>query len=57
MNQQQTSGVSFLGLLVLLLIGLKLTEFITLSWLVILIPFWVPLLILIIFYIVVILWK
>lgn len=34
--------VGFLGLLTLLFIGLKLTEYITWSWLWVLSPIWIP---------------
>ena len=39
---RDTSGVSFLGLLTLLFIGLKLTGYITWSWIWVLAPLWVP---------------
>ena len=39
---RDTSGVSFLGLLTLLFIGLKLTGYITWSWIWILAPLWIP---------------
>ena len=42
MNNKNTSGVGFLGLLTLLFIGLKLTGYITWSWIWILSPLWVP---------------
>ena len=37
-----TSGVSFLRLLTLLFIGLKLTGYITWSWIWVLAPLWIP---------------
>ena len=37
-----TGGVSFLGLLTLLFIGLKLTGYITWSWIWVLAPLWIP---------------
>ena len=37
-----TGGVGFLGLLTLLFIGLKLTGYITWSWIWVLAPLWVP---------------
>ena len=39
---RDTGGVSFLGLLTLLFIGLKLTGYITWSWIWVLAPLWVP---------------
>ena len=39
---RDTSGVSFLGLLTLLFIGLKLTGYITWSWIWVLAPLWIP---------------
>ncbi len=42
MNSTNTGGVSFLRLLTLLFIGLKLTGYITWSWLWVLAPLWVP---------------
>ena len=39
---RDTSGVGFLGLLTLLFIGLKLTGFITWSWIWVLAPLWIP---------------
>ena len=42
MNSTNTNGVSFLGLLTLLFIGLKLTGYITWSWIWVLSPLWVP---------------
>ena len=38
---RDTGGVSFLGLLTLLFIGLKLTGYITWSWIWVLAPLWV----------------
>lgn len=38
----RSSGVSFLGLLAVLFIGLKLTGVITWSWLWVLAPLWIP---------------
>lgn len=35
-----SSGVSFMGLLAILFIGLKLTNFITWSWWLVLLPIW-----------------
>ena len=37
-----TNGVSFLGLLTLLFIGLKLTGYITWSWIWVVAPLWIP---------------
>ena len=42
LNSTNTSGVSFLGLLTLLFIGLKLTGYITWSWIWVLAPLWIP---------------
>ena len=42
MNNTNTSGVGFLGLLTLLFIGLKLTGYITWSWIWVLAPLWIP---------------
>lgn len=42
MNSKNTGGVGFLGLLTLLFIGLKLTGYITWSWLWVLAPLWIP---------------
>ena len=42
MNNKNTGGVGFLGLLTLLFIGLKLTGYITWSWLWVLAPLWIP---------------
>ena len=39
---RDTGGVSFLGLLTLLFIGLKLTGYITWSWIWVLAPIWIP---------------
>ena len=41
MNSTNTGGVSFLGLLTLLFIGLKLTGYITWSWIRVLDPLWI----------------
>ena len=43
MNNKNTNGVGFLGLLTLLFIGLKLTGYITWSWIWILAPLWITL--------------
>ena len=42
MNNTNTSGVSFLELITLLFIGLKLTGYITWSWIWVLAPLWIP---------------
>lgn len=42
-NANNNGGVSFLGLLALLFIGLKLGNVITWSWLWVLSPLWIPL--------------
>ena len=41
MNSTNTNGVSFLGLLTLLFIGLKLTGYIAWSWIWVLAPLWI----------------
>ena len=51
MNSTNTGGVSFLGLLTLLFIGLKLTGYITWSWVWVLSPLWIPISIALIFFI------
>ncbi len=42
-NTSSSSGVSFVGLLTVLFIGLKLTGYITWSWLWVLSPLWLAL--------------
>lgn len=42
MNNKNTGGVGFLGLLTLLFIGLKLTGYIAWSWIWVLAPLWIP---------------
>ena len=42
-KQVNSGGVGFLGLLTLLFIGLKLTNYISWSWLWVLSPVWIPL--------------
>lgn len=42
MNNKNTGGVGFLGLLTLLFIGLKLTGHIAWSWIWVLAPLWIP---------------
>ena len=42
LNSTNTNGVNFLGLLTLLFIGLKLTGYITWSWIWVLAPLWIP---------------
>ena len=49
MNSKNTSGVGFLGLLTLLFIGLKLTGYITWSWIWVLAPLWIPISITLVF--------
>ena len=46
---RDTGGVSFLGLLTLLFIGLKLTGYITWSWIWVLAPLWIPISIALVF--------
>ena len=42
LNNTNTGGVGFLKLLTLLFIGLKLTGYITWSWIWVLAPLWIP---------------
>ena len=42
----QNNGIGFFGLLGILFIGLKLTGFITWSWIWVLAPIWIPIIIL-----------
>ena len=42
-NSSSSGGIGFCGLLTVLFVGLKLTHFITWSWLWILSPLWIPL--------------
>lgn len=42
-SSSSSSGISFLGMLAILFIGLKLTEHITWSWWWVLAPLWMPL--------------
>jgi len=44
MNNSQTSsgGIGFIGLLIILFIGLKLTHYIDWSWWWVLAPLWIP---------------
>lgn len=44
-NTNSSSGIGFAGLLTVLFIGLKLTNFITWSWLWVLSPLWISFLI------------
>ena len=46
---RDTGGVGFLGLLTLLFIGLKLTGYITWSWIWVLAPLWIPISIALVF--------
>ena len=48
-NKVQRGGISFTGLLTILFIGLKLTGFITWSWLWVLSPLWIGLAIALVF--------
>lgn len=45
------NSITFPGLLTILFIGLKLTEYIDWSWFLVLLPFYLPLVIVIIFFI------
>ena len=49
MSSKNTGGVGFLGLLTLLFIGLKLTGYITWSWIWVLAPLWIPISIALVF--------
>ena len=49
MSIKNTGGVSFLGLLTLLFIGLKLTGYITWSWIWVLFPLWISISIALVF--------
>lgn len=42
-QEKSTSGISFMGLLTILFIGLKLTDYIQWSWLWVLSPLWLGL--------------
>lgn len=42
-NSSSSSGIGFAGLLTILFIGLKLTNYITWSWWWVLSPIWIPL--------------
>lgn len=42
MTEIKTNGISFCGLLTILLIGLKLTNYITWGWWMVLSPIWIP---------------
>lgn len=56
-TQGQSGGISFLGLLTILFIGLKLTGYITWSWWWVLAPVWVVPLIAVIFIVLAIILK
>lgn len=43
MNNRQSGGIGLFGLLTVLFIGLKLTGYVTWSWLWVLSPLWLPL--------------
>ena len=42
-DNRQSGGIGFAGMLAILFIGLKLTNYITWSWLWVLSPLWIPL--------------
>ena len=42
MSKEQSGGVGFFGLLTVLFVGLKLTNFIDWSWIWVLAPIWIP---------------
>lgn len=48
-NQNSTHGIGILGLLGILFIGLKLTGYITWSWIWVLAPFWLGFAVLVVF--------
>ncbi len=56
-NQATNSGISFLGMLTLIFIALKLTNFIHWSWWWVLAPLWIPWALLIVGFIVYIGWM
>jgi len=45
MENENSGGIGFLGLLTILFIGLKLTGYIAWSWIWVLSPIWVPIVI------------
>jgi len=47
-DSQSSGGIGFFGLLTILFIGLKLTGYITWSWVWVLAPTWIPLLLVIV---------
>jgi len=56
-NNNGNNGIGFLGLLTILFIGLKLTNFITWSWWWVLAPLWIPCVLLLIIIFIVVLIK
>ena len=57
MNNNKSGGIGFIGLLTILLIALKLTGVITVSWLVVCAPFLISLTVGILIVIVYIIWE
>ena len=55
-NSSSSGGISFAGLLTILFIGLKLTNYIDWSWWWVLSPLWISMLMVISFFIVAFLW-
>jgi hypothetical protein len=55
-NSSRSGGISFAGLLTILFIGLKLTNYIDWSWWWVLSPLWISMLMVISFFIVAFLW-
>jgi len=49
MSEKTSNGISFGGMLTILFIGLKLTNYITWSWWWVLSPLWIPLAIALVF--------
>lgn len=52
MSSQTNGGIGFCGLLAILFIGLKLGGVISWSWLWVLSPLWIPILILLLFWVI-----
>jgi len=52
-NSTQSGGIGFCGLLTILFIGLKLTNYISWSWLWVLSPLWIPLAIVLLVFVII----
>ena len=52
-DSAQSGGIGFCGLLTILFIGLKLTNYITWSWFWVLSPLWIPLAIILIVFVII----